>query len=99
FWLHGGLAASAGFRCLLDVVRSRRRNRSRSACFHAQSISTPVVEALVSSACQKIAADTPKVLASSCVDTILTAFHCTDSFILGKELEVKTEVSIEYCVV
>jgi len=30
---------------------------------------------------------------------ILTAFARTDSLILGKELEVKTEVSIEYCVV
>ena len=31
--------------------------------------------------------------------TILTAFARADSLILGKELEVKTEVSIEYCVV
>src|SRR5712675_2275723 len=30
---------------------------------------------------------------------ILTAFARADSLILGKELEVKTEVSIEYCVV
>ena len=29
----------------------------------------------------------------------LTAFRRTDSFILGKELEMKNEVSIEYCVV
>ena len=31
--------------------------------------------------------------------SILTAFALADSFVLGKELEVKTEVSIEYCVV
>jgi hypothetical protein len=30
---------------------------------------------------------------------ILTASDRADSFIPGKELEVKTEVSIEYCVV
>jgi hypothetical protein len=47
----------------------------------------------VSSACQKTAAGT---VAS---DSILTAFNRADTFILGKELEVKTEVSIEYCVV
>jgi hypothetical protein len=29
----------------------------------------------------------------------LTAFNRTDTFVLGKELVVKTEVSIEYCVV
>ena len=46
-------------------------------------------------------------VADSCVCTqmplqplaFLTAFNRTDTFVLGKELVVKTEVSIEYCVV
>jgi len=34
-----------------------------------------------------------------CLDSFLTGFRAVDTFLFGKEHEVKTEVSIEYCVV